>query len=32
VAGPRATAAAASTGVQVVRADDLAGALRAVRR
>jgi hypothetical protein len=32
VAGPRATDAAASTGVQAVRAEDLAEALRAVRR
>jgi hypothetical protein len=32
VAGSRATDAAASTGVQAVRADDLPGALRAIRR
>ena len=32
VAGPLATGAADATGVQAVRADDLAGALQAVRR
>jgi hypothetical protein len=32
VAGPLATEAAAATGVQAVRAEDLAGALQAVRR
>jgi len=32
VAGPLATGAAAATGVQAVRADDVAGALQAIRR
>jgi hypothetical protein len=32
VVGPLATEAAAATGVQAVRAEDLAGALQAVRR
>jgi hypothetical protein len=32
VVGPLATGAAAATGVQAVRADDLAGALQAIRR
>jgi hypothetical protein len=32
VVGPLATDAAAATGVEAVRADDLAGALQAVRR